>query len=83
MPRVASRILLEVTSVRVERLQDISEQDAIAEGVLHESIESFARVPVERPAGLAYRELWTSINGAESWDLNPWVWVIEFKQVTA
>lgn len=76
MPRSFSRITLEITGVRVERLQDISDADAIAEGV-------------ERPAtGLPicgprtwYRVLWESINGAGSWEPNPWVWVVSFKRL--
>lgn len=77
MPRAASRLTLEITSVRVERLQDISEVDALAEGVepLSDPGAVFA------PAKSAYCDLWESINGSGSWDLNPWVWVIEFKKV--
>lgn len=73
MPRWASRITLEVTSVRVERLQNISAADAIAEG------------PEPHPAGpvCAFSSLWRSINGVESWVQNPWVWVIEFKRLAA
>ena len=69
MPRRASRLTLEVTGVRVERLQEISEADAIAEGVGYH---------VGGPV-LAYRTLWKSINGAGSWKANPWVWRIEFR----
>ena len=81
MPRTASRITLEITGVRVERLHDISESDAIAEGVRvhadhHEKPCSSIYSPVQ-----AYRDLWESINGAGSWDANPWVWVVEFKRV--
>jgi hypothetical protein len=66
MPRAASRITLEITSVRVERLQDISEADAMAEGVDIGAVASFGRTPgVTRPAGFAYRDLWESINPAE------------------
>ncbi|MET0331307.1 MAG: hypothetical protein ABW154_07745 [Dyella sp.] len=74
MPRWASRITLEVTAVRVERLQDISDEQAIAEGVC----------PDENGFGgttALFAELWESINGAGSWDANPWVWAIEFKRV--
>ncbi|HGM4943631.1 TPA: morphogenetic protein [Serratia marcescens] len=71
MPRWASRITLEITGVRVERLQDISESDAIAEGgTKHFNIDWFG-------------PLWASIYGEESWGANPWVWVIEFKRVEA
>ncbi len=73
MPRWASRILLEITGVRVERLRSMSQDDARAEGVIA------ASGPME--AGLAFRELWDSIYGEESWKANPWVWVIEFKRV--
>ncbi|WP_406904875.1 hypothetical protein [Klebsiella oxytoca] len=73
MPRWASRILLEITDVRVERLRTMSQDDARAEGVIA------ASGPME--AGLAFRELWDSIYGEESWKANPWVWVIEFKRV--
>lgn len=73
MPRWASRILLEITDVRVERLRSMSQDDARAEGVIA------ASGPME--AGLAFRELWDSIYGPESWRDNPWVWVIEFKRV--
>ena len=75
MPRRASRITLEITNIRVERLQDISDKDALAEGVdqTNTSIKGYA---TER-----FKNLWESINGAGSWDANPWVWVIEFKRV--
>lgn len=78
MPRWASRITLEVTGVRIERLQDISEADAKTEGW-----------PVHMPSDPRgytspkqwYAMLWNAINGPESWALNPWVWVVEFKVV--
>lgn len=90
MPRWASRILLEITAVRVERLQDISGEDAVAEGIARDGDgyerfhvdpdaplgQSFTRNPV-----LAYRGLWEKINGVGTWDANPLVWVIEFKRV--
>ncbi|MHB1023314.1 MAG: ASCH domain-containing protein [Acidobacteriaceae bacterium] len=70
MPRWASRIMLEITVVRVERLGDIGQGDACAEGC---------------PSGFEpigwYRELWEQINGPGSWALNPWVWVIEFRRL--
>jgi len=74
MPRAASRILLEVTGVRVERLQDISEKDACAEGT--DPIR--AKVPTHRDA---FRYLWESINGVGSWASNTWVWVIDAARV--
>jgi hypothetical protein len=85
MPRTASRITLEVTDVRVERLREISESDAGAEGIRYEagSYEVDWMTPRER--GLKrvadYRLLWESINGAGSWDANPWVWVVSFRRV--
>ena len=77
MPRWASRILLEITNVRVERLQDISEEDAIAEGA--EWAACGAPQIGSHKAG--YAQLWESINGAGSWEQNPWVWVISFKMM--
>lgn len=73
-PRRLSRILLEVNGVRVERLQDISETDAAAEGV--NGISSL--IPTSRDA---YRQLWKDLNGAGSWDSNPWIWVVSFKRI--
>ena len=82
MFRADSRILLEITDVRVERLQDITEDQAKAEGVCTSAVESFQAAGADRPAGFAFRDLWTSINGDEGWTANPWVWVVEFKRVT-
>jgi len=76
MPRWASRITLEVTGVRVERLQGISEADAIAEGV-----RNSLHLPGGRFARENFEHLWWTINGDGSWESNPWVWVIEFKRV--
>lgn len=87
MPRWASRILLEVTSVRVERLQDISEADARAEGITDGGCTNCGN---PEPCGCAdpapdardaFCNLWQSINGDQSWIANPWVWVVEFKRV--
>jgi hypothetical protein len=81
-PRGLSRIDLEVTGVRVERLQDISEADAQAEGCALECM-----TPTGDDSGSAiygpggYRALWESINGLSSWDANPWVWVVEFRRI--
>lgn len=80
MPREACRLMLEVTDVRVERLQDISEEDAIAEGI---SLPNYAEQAIKdiffpEPSAI-YSELWESINGKGSWDKNPWIWVIGFK----
>lgn len=80
MPRWASRITLEVTGVRVERLNSMTEKDALAEGCLggHDSIPGYqySATPHEH-----FHHVWQSIYGADSWQANPWVWVIEFKRV--
>jgi hypothetical protein len=76
MPRKASRIQLEITAIRVERLQDISEADAIAEGVTFEPTHPRHQQHMGKDA---YQRLWESINGDGSWDANPWVWIVEFK----
>jgi len=81
MPRDASRILLEIVSVRVERLQDISDDDAEDEGTriwAPEVQKNGNKFPSIRSA---WQALWESINGAGSWDVNPWVWVVEFRRI--
>lgn len=77
MPRWASRILLEITSVRVERVQDIGEDDAEAEGV------EFNGRPDWAGYRQGFRQLWDSINAARGfgWDVNPWVWCVSFKKL--
>ncbi len=75
MPRWASRITLEITAVRVERLNDISDGDAIREGC------SIADMKSGDCVADVFARLWASIYGAESWRANPWVWVIEFRRV--
>jgi hypothetical protein len=85
MPRWASRIKLEIVRVGVERLQDISEADAYAEGVTIPDNYKFAsngRPEDRNEARVTYEALWESINGAGSWAQNPWVWVIEFKKLS-
>lgn len=117
MPRAASRILLEIVSVRVERLNDCSEADAKAEGVMQLDTDDSQRPETRTKEGLSlcptcagtglrstlgagggvnfdvdctdcdthlklYRHLWEAINGAGSWDANPWVWRVEFSRVT-
>ena len=77
MPRWASRIDLEITGVRVERLQDISREDALAEGC------TGGYGPGYDCAQHDFMCLWQSINGPENWDANPWVWVVEFKRLAA
>ncbi|WP_250451153.1 hypothetical protein [Caballeronia sp. ATUFL_M2_KS44] len=92
MPRWASRVTLEVTGVRVERLQDISPEDCIAEGIefsrasfmphgfrlYGEPGNTFCTDPIA-----SYRSLCESINGDGAWDSNAWVWVVEFKVIKA
>lgn len=72
MPRWASRILLEITAVRVERLQDISATDCWAEGIQNST---------DVDPSYEYGDLWERIHGSGSWDANPWVWVIEFRRI--
>lgn len=72
MPRWASRLSLDVVSVGVERLQDISPDDALREGV---------RPTVERSARGAFARLWSEVYGPGAWDANPWVWRVEFARV--
>ena len=76
MPRWASRITLDVTGVRVERLQDIRNKDAEAEGVEPWSSNALDFDQYQN----SFQHLWESINGPESWEANPWVWVVEFKR---
>jgi hypothetical protein len=75
MSKLLSRITLEITNISVERLQDISDEDAVSEGVdrTNTSISGYAS---ER-----YKRLWESINGKGSWNDNPYVWRIEFRRV--
>jgi hypothetical protein len=86
MPRWASRITLEVTSVRVERLHEISEADARAEGVDTCVVDPSPRGMRVKPKHYSserecFADLWREINGADSWDANPWVWVIGFQMI--
>lgn len=84
MPRWASRITLEITSVRVERLQDISDADCVAEGcgALPAAIGSrMTSNPGETIPRAMFRALWESINGPASWAANPWVWAVEFRKL--
>ncbi len=90
MPKEACRLFLEVTDVRVERLQDISERDSSREGIKMRvggvpPYDSFYQMPGcpnrFQTAKQSFHHLWASINGKESWNQNPWVWVYEFKRV--
>lgn len=107
MPRWACRLEMEVTSVRLERLQAITEADAQAEGATSRTVSrhynqrgwsmDWSRVGTTRPNGavidegdiclgtarMAFANLWNKVYGPEAWDSNPWVWVVEFKRVTA
>lgn len=89
MPFAASRIHLEVISIRVERLQDISQDDARREGVFCSNSPigpcymdyHSKQCNAMTTARMSFRSLWESINSLESWDANPWVWRIEFKRI--
>ena len=89
MPRYASRITLEITNVRVERLNDINEADALAEGIhkLPALRGGYCQIdggtPIAGTPVIGYRNLWEQINGKGSWDLNPWVWCISFRRIDA
>ncbi|WP_317451474.1 hypothetical protein [Pseudomonas azotoformans] len=92
MPRWVSRILLEITDVRVERLQDISEEQALAEGIIphvrggwhwhpHDpsNVDDWHQFGFKSPA-FAFQDLWIGTGG--DWDSNPWIWCVNFKRVT-
>ncbi|MDQ8942054.1 hypothetical protein [Acinetobacter soli] len=86
MPRHASRILLEITKIRVERLSEISEEDAIREGCIAEPCDHTRRTCSEigcyGPKAIGqFKYSWQKKNGKDSWDVDPWVWVIEFKVI--
>lgn len=82
MPRAASRITLELTAVRAERLNDISSRDAQCEGVTTAMAEpSVSEDAIAWSYIDGYQWLWESINGKGSWEKNPWVWVLEFKVI--
>lgn len=87
MPREACRLFLKVKNVRIERLQDCSEEDAISEGLTRlgqgEAYRDWfysENTYFTDSATLAFQKLWQKINGEKSWELNPWVWVIEFER---
>lgn len=80
MPKAASRILLEITGIKIERVQDITEEGALREGciaIFDKDEDGLSRKV--QSARDVYDETWCSMHGEESWDKNPWVWVIQFK----
>lgn len=90
MPKEACRIKLEITNIRVEKLCDITDSDALAEGVEHVIDKITGYCGYDYISGgynlmttpyHGYKSLWKKINGPDSWDKNPWVWVIEFKRI--
>lgn len=84
MPRWASRIQLEIVGVRMERLHDISEEDARAEGVQDAMGKETPWKGLSVPLSVyAYAALWERIHGAGAWEANPWVWVVEFRRQPA
>lgn len=90
MSRWASRLTLEVTEVRVQRLQEISEEDARSEGVGESLVSGFTDAEATAFLGAlvdggpvqGFRVLWDSINGPTAWNANPWVWAVSFGVVT-
>lgn len=92
MPRWARRLVLEITDVRVERLQAISDADIYAEGAITEEWLEWREdvASIGKPEGSTtererdvWQRLWSSINGQASWDANPWVWVVSFRRIEA
>jgi hypothetical protein len=85
MPRALSRITLGITSVRVERLQDISEADALAEGIVRQADGGYGLADTTHyhftDPRQSYLSLWESINGAGSVEENPWVWGVELRRL--
>ena len=92
MPKDACRIFLEITDIRVERLNDITNEQAIKEGIRPTSYfgntpllfcDYSSKTPINDscPAKYSFETLWQSINGKDSWEENPWVWVISFKRI--
>ncbi|WP_080434091.1 hypothetical protein [Pseudomonas syringae] len=84
MPRWVSRILLEITAIRVERLQEISLAQVQREGCEVRQFWLFGanQEEAQKIGTSVFGGLWSSINGAESWNSNPWVWVVEFRCIT-
>ncbi len=84
MPFEAARIFLRIKSVRIERLHDISDSDVMAEGAQDNwfTFSELTSSPNKGWAVQAFARLWAKINGSESWEANPWVWVVEFERIT-
>lgn len=93
MPKIAARIWDEVVSIRMERAQDISEEDAVAEGVgvgfqMNGGWPDYTRIKngvcevTQDEARMSFATLWESINGLESWKQNPWLWVLSTKALS-
>lgn len=95
MPKEAARIFLKITDIKIERLQNISEEDANAEGAEERShrcggfgfyegggntYECACQEWEAAPIIMGFKDLWSSINGEESWNLSPWVWVVSFER---
>jgi hypothetical protein len=81
MPRWASRITLRITDIRVERLHDITEDDARAEGCPYPTEWAGRFVDRDETAKTWFKSLWNKINGPGAWEANPWVWVVAFERV--
>lgn len=81
MPKDAARIWLRITDVRVERLQDITGQDAISEGVIFTPHGPSSLLESWGAANKLFQNIWQRINGSDRWNANPWVWVIEFERI--
>lgn len=85
MPRAAARIFLKIKDIRIEKLQEISEEDAKAEGVRQNKLAKLFGLNYEKDewtftaAKESYQSLWNKINGKDAWEQNPYVWVIEFE----
>lgn len=87
MPKTACRIFLQITDIRVERLQDITDKDAVLEGIESDKKGYFKDYMSELGSAgsmgpyASFMTLWTSLNGPTAWDGNPWVWVLTFKRI--
>lgn len=84
MPKEACRLYLKIKSVKIEKLHDISEEDAISEGIEGNKVDGFkvyGKYGGRSCAQVSFESLWQKINGFEAWKSNPWVWVIEFERI--